>query len=121
MTAAYSALYARSGYRAATGELAPDWDAPRNWDAPYWKDRSDAACVHAGQLLRNRIGSEQATTLLTTFWDAFPDEWMNSQPWRYLALSAEAMRDYLLRLPAGEQPAAATMIQVYSTRRQPAG
>lgn len=118
---AYSAIYSRSGYRAATGELAPDWDAPRNWEAPYWKDRAEAALVATGELVRRRMLEERGDALLECFWAAIPDTWMNSQPWRYLALSAEALRNYLLRLPIGEQPDVATMIKVYSTRRQPAG
>lgn len=122
MTAIYGKMYAHSGYREATGELAPDWDAPRNWDAPYWKDRADQAIIHAGDLVRARTPDRQtADAVLIQFWAAFPDAWMDEQPWRYLALSAEALRNYLLRLPAGQPPEVTTMIEVYRTRNANAG
>jgi hypothetical protein len=114
---AYS-MYARSGYRRATGELAPDWDAPRNWNAPYWAERAAAALEHANRLLRNRVDDASANQIWAGFWAAFPDEWMEAQCWRYLAMSAEALRDHLLRLGPDQQPDVAVMIQVYRTQRQ---
>lgn len=120
MTALYSKMYAHSGYRTATGELAPDWDAPRNWEAPYWRERYESALIAAGDQLASRLTDAQTDALLDKFWAAFPDAWLEAQPARYLALDAEALFHYLLRLPAGAQPDVETMIQVYKTRQQPA-
>lgn len=118
MTAAYSANYARSGYRAATGELAPDWDAPRNWEAPYWRDRYEAALRGVGQQLVRQVPADGPRyDLIDAFWAAFPDAWLEKQAARYLALSAEAVFHYLLRLPDGAQPDVAAMIQAFRTRQ----
>lgn len=115
----YSTPYARHGHRQDGGQFAPDWDAPRNWEAPYWKDRAEAALIQAGDLLRARLqNDEYANEMLGIFWAAFPDDWMNRQPWRELALSAEAMRNYLLHLPSGARVDVAAMIEAY--RRTPA-
>ena len=56
--------------------------------------------TRAANYMRDAVGDEGAQALSDAFNARVPDDWMESQPWRHLALCAEALSSYLFQFGA---------------------